>query len=196
MMPAITSHRLHALFINPAQRMRMLLILAFGLAVVLTGNFVWTMIGEYERELDHGLEIRTLEYRNLQRLIAGSADYAEQTAALQAFQERLVREHLVKAASPALSEAMFQNIINELSNTSGVNVVSMRMLPRTERDGILLLRLMINARAEISAIKNFLLAVETNARLIFFDEMEIRQVSPNERRFYTFNAQLAAVTLQ
>ena len=196
MTSATANHRFHELLTNPAQRMRVLLVMAFGLAVALTANFVWMTIVEYERELDQRLEVRTLEYRNLRRLIAGSADYAEQTASLQAFQERLVREHLVKAASPALSEAMFQNVVNELSSSSGVNVLSMRMLPRTERDGVPLLRLMINSRAEISAIKDFLLAVETNARLIFFDEMEIRQISPNERRFYSFNAQLAAVTSQ
>jgi len=196
MTPATTIHRLHALFTDPVQRMRVLLVMAFGLAAALTLNFAWTTFVAYGQELDLRLEVNALEYRNLQRLVAGSADYAEQTASLQDFQERLDRDHLVKAASPALSEAMLQNIVNELSSTNGVNLLSMRMLSRTERDGILLLRLMINARAEISAIKDFLLAVESNARLIVFDEMEIRQIGPNERRFYSFNAQLSAVTSQ
>ncbi|WP_459939102.1 GspMb/PilO family protein [Desulfonatronum parangueonense] len=174
--------------------MRALLGMTFVLGFLVMTNYVWSIIVDYGRELDQRLEIRALEYRNLQRLIAGSDEYAEQTALLQAFQERLAREHLVRAASPPLSEAMFQNIVNELSSGSGINIVSMRMLPRTERDGVLLLRLMINARAEISAIKDFMLAVETNPRFIFFNEVEIRQSGPTERRFYTFNAQLAAVT--
>lgn len=193
-MLAHAGQRMQNVFTNPARRMQLLLGISLLLALALLVSFAWTAITGYRQDIDQRLEIRSLEYRNLRQLIAGRDEYARQVQEVLTMEDRLVRERLVKAASPPLSEAMLQNIINDLAGETGVNVASMRMLPRVDRDGILLMRLAISARADISAVKNFVLAVETNPRLIFFDELEIRQISQNERRFYHFNAHLAAVT--
>lgn len=185
---------LKRVFVAPVQRRQVMLAATVLLALTLLTGLVWPVLSEYARELDQRLETRSLEHRNFQHLLAGQDEYALQVEQLRAFQERLSRDHFVQASSPPLSEAMFQNIVNELSADSDVHVVSMRMLPRAERDGVLVLRLVINARAEVAAIKDFVLTVENNPRLIFFEEIEIRQISQNERRLYHFNAHLAAVT--
>ncbi len=177
-------------------RVRLLLLIMIVLVALQGARLGWIWLDEYSQGLDQRMETRSLEFRNLRRLIAESDVYAAQAESLKDFRERLEREHFVKAASPPLSEAMFQNIVNELAGSHEVNVASMRMLPRSEREGVLLLRLGIHARAEIGAIRDFVAAVEQNPRLIFFEELEVKQISRNERRFLQLNASLAAVSEQ
>ncbi len=193
-MIAIIRQKMNPFLVNRDKRMQLLLFVALLLFMIVAARFVWSWMREYDQELDQRIEMKILEYGNLQRLIAGSQEFASQASSLHEFRERLAREHLVKEASPPLSEAMFQNIVNQLTTDNGVDVLSMRMLPRAEHEGVLLLRLVINTRAEISAIQDFLTAVESNPRILFFEEMEIKQISQNERRFLHFNAHLAAVT--
>ncbi|TVQ97004.1 MAG: hypothetical protein EA399_14640 [Desulfovibrionales bacterium] len=189
-----SAHCIQRALVSPTQRKRVLLAITALLGITLFASFLWSAVTEYDRKLDQRLEIRSMEYRNLQQLISSEDHFADQAEYLQAFLERLTRDHLVRAASPPLSEAMFQNIVNDLTSAHQVDVVSMRMMPRSDRDGVVLLRLAITARADINAIRDFLLAVENNPRMLFFEELEIRQISQNERRFYHFNAHLAAVT--
>jgi hypothetical protein len=176
------------------RRGRVLVTTALVLALLQVIRFGWAAASGFAEDLDQRIEIREMEYRNLTRMASGGAEYERMTERILRFREGLVRERFVAAATPALAEAMFQNILNDLVERHQITVVSLRMLPRLERDGVVLLRLGINARGEIGAIRDFLAAVEHNPRMLFCEEVEIRHISRQERRFFNFNAQLAAVS--
>ncbi|HDR46536.1 MAG TPA: hypothetical protein ENN94_02430, partial [Geoalkalibacter subterraneus] len=129
------------------------------------------------------------------RDITSGEEYAELHAEIVGLREELVDARLVKAGTLPLSEAMFQNIVNEWAESSGVNILSMRVLPLVEKGGLGEMRMAINTRAEIGGIQNFMERVEQGRRFIFFEEVEIKMISPHEKRYYYFNAQLTCWTL-
>lgn len=176
-------------------RVRLLLALTAALLVAVLLNAVITSWSAYSVRLDEAVEMRALELQRLSRNIAGREEYDELHAQVSALREDVFANRLVKAGTPPLSEAMFQHIVNEWAERSRVSILSMRMLPRTDRDDYSVLRMAVNCRAEIGGIQTFLGLVRQSPRLVFFEEVEVKNISANERRYYYFNAQLAAWTV-
>lgn len=187
------SRQTRAWYAAQSRRNRILIWVALSLLMLQFFRLGWGTLSGYAQELEQRIEIREMEYRNLTRMISRGQEYERLAEEVRQFEERLAQERLVKAASPPLSEAMFQNIVNELADRHQITVVSLRMLPRAERDGVTLLRLGISGRAEIGALRDFLVAVEYDARMMFFEEVEVKLINQRERRYFNFNAQLAAV---
>jgi hypothetical protein len=176
-------------------RLRVLTALAVLLFVFVFVRYAWATLAAYNQRLDETIEMRTLELQRFSRILAEGDAYQGVHAELARFQEDLTAARFVKAATPPLSEAMFQHIVNEWADKMQVNILSLRVLPRVEREGFSVMRLAVNTRGEIAAIQNFLVAVRQSPRFIFFEEVEIKTISRNERRFFYFNAQLAAWTM-
>jgi len=161
-------------------RVRIMIGLCLVLALVVAGNAAVSNWRGYSVRLDEVIDMKSLEYQRLSRNVAEGQAYEQ----LHAEMSRL-----------PLSEAMLQHIVNDWAERSAVNILSMRVLPRVEGDDFTRMRLSINARAEIGGIQNFLGLVRQSQRLVFFEEVEIKNISANERRYYYFNAQLAAWTV-
>lgn len=180
---------------NVPFRVRVLLVLAGMLAAMIFGRFAWSSLDAYSMRLDEEIDMKTMELQRFSRILAEGDDYLGVHEDLLSLQENLIASRFVKGATPSLSEAMFQNIVNEWAEKSGLNILSLRVLPRTDREGVSVLRMVVNTRGEVGAIQNFIVALRQSTRFIFFEEVEIRTISRNERRYYYFNAQLAAWTI-
>ncbi len=164
-----------------------------GLAVI--GNIGLTVVMDYHSRLTEAVEMKTLELQRLRRNVASMQEYEELHTSVLALRDEIFTSGLVKAGTPSLSEAMFQQIVNDWADTAQVSILSLRILPRVDRDGFSQMRMAINARAEIGAIQTFMGLVRQSPRFVFFEEVEIRTISAQERRYYYFNAQLAAWTV-
>jgi gluconate kinase len=55
-----------------------------------------------------------------------------------------------------------------------------------------MVRLRISCRAEIGAIRDFLIKVNNSEKFIFLQEIEVKSISRREKRFYYFNAVVSA----
>lgn len=180
---------------NAPPRVRILTGLTGLLFLAVLVNAAVTGWLAYGARLDEAVEMRTLEFQRLSRNVAGGDDIARLHAEISSLQDDVISSRLVKAGTPPLSEAMFQHIVNEWAERSRVSILSLRMLPRMDRDDFSVIRMAINCRAEIGGIQNFLGQVRQSPRLVFFDEVEIKNIGANERRYYYFNAQLSAWTI-
>lgn len=180
---------------NAPPRVRIMIGLTVLLFVAVLINAAVTSWFAYSARLDEAIEMRSLEFQRLSRNISGGEEFARLHSEISNLRADVVSNKLVKAGTPPLSEAMFQHIVNEWAERSGVSILSMRMLPRQDRDDFSVMRMTINCRAEIGGIQNFLGQVRQSPRLVFFDEVEVKNISANERRYYYFNAQLSAWTI-
>lgn len=144
--------------------------------------------------LEEEIALRQLQYDKYSRIIRKSKDYLALNKALEKFRQDLLQSSFVWDETPSLSEARFQNLIKELAAANQVNVRLTKVLPRKTVDGLTLLQLNVNCRAEIGAIRDFLLAVQKNSHYLFFHKLEIKTISRREKRYYYLNAELMALT--
>jgi hypothetical protein len=172
--------------------------LLIGIAVVLLGIVVikiaWNMYGQYNRELQNEIELKQMQYDRLVRILEKKDEYTKMNKALHGYKREFVKKRFVQGETQTLAEAKFQNIVNGLAQETEVNILSMRMLPSQNHDGLRSIRLGINCRAEIGAVTNFVVRIYEDPRFIFFDQLEVKIVHRRENRFYNFNAELSAWT--
>ncbi len=176
-------------------RTRMLLIsFMIILAILVAGRFLVNAYGDYADNLQNDIEINTLKYNSLVRLVSEAEKYKNEHLALNRFRNDFLNAKLIQGATPALAEAQLQNIINTMAEESNLNLLTMNMLPRTQANGVTHLKIGITGRGEIEAIQNFLYKASVHEKFIFVDQMEVRILNHRERRFFNFNAQLVAWT--
>lgn len=173
---------------------KILIIIAGLLLIVVLINKGWMAYADYIKDLNNQIELKTMQYKNLARVVDNSNQYQQLNDSLQQFKNKIVEKKFITGETLALSEVNFQNVINELAKKSNLNILSMRMLPRNQLNGLYKLKIGINCRAEIGQIRNFLKQVHNSPKFISFDQFEINIVNRRERRFYNFNAQLCAWT--
>ncbi len=176
-------------------RTRILLAVLMGvlLLVVLVRSGLGIYHG-YEQSMQNEIEAQMNRYNNMSRIMADAENYQQEHNTLVQFERDYIDDRLIHASSLSLAEAQFQNLINELAGESNLDVRSVRILSRTTHGDITNLKIGINCRGQIEAIKNFLHKASNHEKFIFIDEMEIRIISQREQRFFSFNAQLIAWT--
>ncbi len=162
------------------------------LAVLVAGRFLVNAYAGYAQKLQNEIEIKTLKYNSLLRLISDAEKYKEEHASLVRFKDNILNARLIQGATPALAEAQLQNIVNGLAEETKLNILTMNMLPRTQGDGVTYLKIGITARGEIKAIQDFLYKVSLHEKFIFVNQVEVRILNMRERRNFNFNAQLIA----
>jgi predicted negative regulator of RcsB-dependent stress response len=175
------------------QRKVLLLVAGVLLALVVfrTG---WTEYSQYNQEVDQQIDMKKMEYQKLVKLVSKGDQFKELNKELNQFKNNVVDKRFIQAATPALAEAKFQNLVNQLAEENAVRVLSVRVLPRQEAQYFNILKIGINCRAEIGAIKDFLKKIRDKTLFVFFDELEIKRINRREERFFNFNAQLLAWT--
>jgi len=172
----------------------MLIIGMLILLLVVIFRFGAGMYKSYEQGIQSEIEVRLSDYDRMSRLIADERKYIDEHSALLLFEKEYIDSRLILAAMPSLAEARFQNMINDLAASAGLNVQSLRVMPRTSLGEVSGLTIGINCRGEIRSIKKFLEEILNHDKLIFVDQMELRIISKTEKRDFNFNAKLIAWT--
>ncbi len=171
-----------------------LLLVAAVLIVAVAGRFFIGVYDGYARSIQNEIDMKMIRYNALSRLMAEAEKYRDEHSTLVRFRSEFLDAGLIQASTPALAEAQLQNMINELAQQSNLNVLSLRMLPRTQEGEITNLRIGINCRGEIGAIKEFLQRASNHEKFLFVDQIQIQILNQRERRYFNFNAQLVAWT--
>ncbi len=178
----------------PENRRRVLLVVALVLLLAVFLRYGYQAVAGYNSSLEDAIALQEAKLERLSRIIANKDDYSDLHRSLVSFREALVREKFVKEGTPSLSEVTFQNLVRDLAQETRVDIRAIKILPRVERDSFSLLKMNINARAEIGAIRDFLVRIQDHQRYLFFDDLEIKIISTREKRYFYFNAQLSALT--
>ncbi len=176
-------------------RLRILLLAVAALMLIaVAGRFIIGVYDGYARNIQNEIDLNLTRYDNLSRLMADSERYREEHSTLVRFRSEFLDSGLIQASTPALAEAQLQNLINELAEESNLNVLSLRMLPRTQEGDITNLKIGINCRGEIGAIKEFLRRASDHDKFLFVEQIQIQILNQRERRYYNFNTQIVAWT--
>lgn len=178
--------------INPT-RVILFVIMSVLLLVWLV-RFFWSTYYDVHREISQSMEVNMTRYNSLVRLISDAERYQDESRILASFKMDYLEPRMIQAETPALAEARFQGLINTQAQDSSLNVESMRVLSRIQKDEFTSLSMGISGRGEIRSIKEFLAGVEYHDKFMFVDQLEIRIINQRERRFFNFNIQITAWT--
>ncbi len=178
------------------RRRNALLAIAAVLFAVTAVYYAWSWYDGYVRELRSDIELRQVQYDKLSRLAANRPHYESLHEALTRFRDEIVSNRFVTGRTLPLAEARLQSMVNQMGQDARINIRATKILPQTTRDSMTVLGVSINARAEIGAIRDFILAVQQSPYSMWFEQFEIKQISSREDRYYYFDARLAALTSQ
>ena len=186
---------LQALKSRPTLSKRSLLV-SIAVFLLLLVVVRWGVYSFQERShlLDQQIELRQLQFDKYSRIIRNGKDYLSMTSDLEKFQQDLGKSRFVWDETPSLSEARFQNIVKKLAGDNHVDVRMTKVLPRKTVEQRTFLQLRINCRAEIGAIRDFLIGVQNDPHYLFFHKLEIKTISRREKRYYYLNAEIVALT--
>lgn len=177
-----------------ANKRTLLLLIAAALLLLVVARWGIYAYQEKSRMLDQQLELKQLQFDKYSRIIRNGKDYVSMTADLEKFRDELIENRFISDETSSLSEARFQNIVKKLAADKHVDVRMTKVLPRKTVGTLSFLKLRINCRAEIGAIRDFLIGVQNDAHFIFFQKVEIKTISRREKRHYYLNAELVALT--
>ena len=178
------------------RRREVLLTIAGILVLVLVVKSGWSYYQERNQELDEAITLKTLQFQKYSRLVARHQEFVELSQALSQFKKEVEARYLVRGETPTLTEVQFQNLVQKLAQESKVDIRTTKFLPvRKKEQGVKVLPLRLNCRAEIGAIRDFLIAIHNSEKLIFVQEVEVKTISRREKRFYYLNAVVTALTM-
>ncbi len=170
-------------------------LLIIGMLILLLAVIIRSgtgMYSNYEQSINNQIEIRLSELEQMNRLVLDEQRYRDEHSALTLFEKEHVDSGLILTGRSTMAEVRFQNLISDLADNAGLNVQSLKVLPRTNTGPVTCLTIAINCLGDIEAIKNFLMETSNNDKFIFVDQMEVRRTSSTERKDFNFSAQLIA----
>ena len=182
-------------FTELLRRREVLLALVGILLLLVVGRAGLGAYQAHNQALDDEIALKTLQYEKFSRLVARQQEFAALDRALQKFDQEVKARYLVLGETPTLTEVNFQNLLQDLARESSIDVRTTKVLPEVKKDGITMLRLRLSCRAEIGAVKDFLIKINNSEKFIFLQEVEIKTISRREKRFYYFNAVVTALTV-
>ncbi len=177
------------------RRREFLLALAGILLVLVIGRSGLGFYQDKNRALDDEIALKQLQYEKFSRLVARQQEFVALDQALKKFDQEVKARHLVQGETPTLTEVQFQNLLQTLARESAVDVRTTKVLPEIKKDGITMLRLRLSCRAEIGAVKDFLIKINNSDKFIFLQELEVKTISRREKRYYYLNAVVTALTV-
>lgn len=177
---------------NP-ERTRLLLAVAGMLAVLTVVYYAWSFYDGLSTDLNDSIELKTTQHAKLTRMINNSDQLLELNRVLKIYKQDLENKRFVTGSTMPLAEAQFQNIVKEAAEKCDLNVTSSRTLPIKVDKGLTFMNLNVNARGSIHAIRDFILAIQESPQIVFFDELEIKQINTREKRFFYLQARLTAL---
>jgi uncharacterized protein YecE (DUF72 family) len=181
-------------YINLLRRREVLLALLGILLLLVCGRAGLGFYQARNQALDDEISLKTLQFEKFSRLVSRQQEFAALDQALQRFDQELKSRNLVLGETPTLTEVKFQNLLQKLAQESSVDVRTTKVLPAVKKSGVNMLRLRLSCRAEIGAVKDFLIKINNSDKFIFLQEVEVKSISRREKRFYYFNAVISAFT--
>jgi hypothetical protein len=163
-------------------------------AVLVVANYAYSSFQEYRQNVEDSIDIKEVKHLKLTRLISKGDEYRQEHDLLQSFIAEFRQKHLITASSQSLAEAELQKIITQKAQQHGVELIAVRPLQSENRDGLKLLRLSLNSRAQIDQIRDFMLDISRHQKLFFFDEVEIKILNRAVNQLFYFNATISAVS--
>ncbi len=179
-------------YINFLKRREVLLVVVGILLVLVIGRAGLGFYQAQNQALDDEIALKTLQFEKFSRLVARRQEFVALDQALQKFDQEIKNRNLLQGETPTLTEVKFQNLLQKLAKESSVDVRTTKVLPEIKKTGVTMVRLRLSCRAEIGAIKDFLIKVNNSDKFIFLQEIEVKTISRREKRFYYFNAVISA----
>ncbi len=187
-------HRILGDKVGEQSPMRKMLIAVAGILFILVlSQTGWNKYTSLQQDLEDQIDLMAVQLEKQKRIVEQSQAYLQANQELKELREQTVSTRLLQGDTPSLAEAKLQNLINEIAQEYNVNILSMRMLSRKSENIFSILQIGINGRAEIGAIKDFLVQIEQDERFMYISELEIKIVNRREERFFNLSAQIAAL---
>lgn len=179
-----------AAHLNPR---RFLIPIAVILAVMVVGRWAHERWTDHLQTLQQGIDMREMQLAQYTRIVENSARYESLNQALHGLREETRQRHLFSASTEALAQARFQTLVKELSRKNNIDIRTTKTVPSNRQDDFSLLRLRIDAKAEIGNIRDFLLDLRNDDHYIFVSDLEIRVINSREDRYFYLTAELEAI---
>lgn len=177
-------------FLRPNQ---VLIPIAILLSLIVIGKWCYVQWDAAIIGLDEKIELRQLQLDKYARIANSSASYTAVNRALLNLQDDVQKRRLFHASTKALSQAKFQNLVKGLAKKDNIDIRSTKVVADERQGDVSLLRLRIDAKAEIGAIRDFLLDLKADEHYIFVSNLEIRIINTREVRYYYMSAGLVAI---
>lgn len=172
---------------------QLLIPVAIFLLVIVVGQWAYGWWDEKISDYNDRIELRELQLNKYARISKNSDNYSAVNRALLNLQDDVQKQRLFHAGTEALAQAKFQNMVKGLAKKNRIDIRSTKIITAHRQDDFTLLRLRIDAKAEIGAIRDFLLDLRTEDHYIFVSDLEIRTINSREVRYYYLTAELVAM---
>lgn len=179
-------------YINLCKRREVLLVVVGVLLVLVIGRAGLGFYQAQNQALDDEIALKTLQFEKFSRLVARQQEFVALDQALGKFAQEVKTQNLLQGETATLTEVKFQNLLQKFAKESSVDVRTTKVLPEIKKADVTMVRLRISCRAEIGAIRDFLIKVNNSEKFIFLQEIEVKSISRREKRFYYFNAVVSA----
>ncbi|GEM_PF-6878302 len=144
-------------------------------------------------DINQSIAVHQMQLDKYRRIIKNSARYEAANRALKTLQIKTRTQRFIDGGTTTLAQAKFQNLVKQLALQHKIDIRSTKVLPVQKKDGLVLLRLRVDGKAEIANIEHFLLALYSNNHYLFTPQLEIRVISSREKRFYYLTVEIAAI---
>lgn len=144
-----------------------LLLAALGAAFLFAVVPTWSYLADARTRIEDG---RVL----LGRLEAAAGRRSELAELQRATDAVPVQRLTLKGETEAIQLAGLQALVGELASAEGVRVTSARPLPAVERDGMRLVGLRFDVRADLDIVQRVLHRLETMEPLLVVNGLQIR----------------------
>ncbi len=182
-------------YLELLKRREVLLVIVGVLLVLVLGRAGLGLYQTRSQALDDEIALKELQFGKFSRLVARQQEFVALDKALRKFEQEVKSRKLLQGETPTLTEVEFQTLLQKLAQESSVDVRTTKILPALKKGGVTMLRLRLSCRAEIGAIRDFLIKINNSDKFIFLHEVEVKTISRREKRFYYFNAVITAFTV-
>ena len=172
---------------------RYLIPVAVVLAMLVVGRSGYNYWQQQLSQLDQSIAVHQMQLDKYRRIMENSARYEAANRALKTLQMQVRTQRFIAGETTTLAQAKFQNLIKQLALQHKIDIRSTKVLPVQEKDGLVLLRLRVDGKAEIANIERFLLALHGNSHYLFTPRLEIRVISRREQQFYYLTVEIMAI---
>jgi len=172
---------------------QLLIPVAIFLFIIVVGKLVFNAWSEKVSYYDDRIELRELQLNKYARISKNSEQYASINRALLKLQGNVQKQYLFHAGTEALAQAKFQSLIKKIAKANSIDIRSTKNIVVHQKDDLNLLRLRIDAKAEIGSIRDFLLDLRDEKHYIMVSDLRIRTINSREDRYYYLTTELVAI---